>query len=852
MANEFIARKGLKALDSSTIEGTGTVLEVSDGTNVLMSVNDTTSGTIFEVVDSLAAPLFTVHDTNGITFNNAFTFPTADGSADQFLKTNGSGTLSWDTVTSTFAGLTDIVEPWGTSKEYSSLLYRDGAYVMAMGNMGFTAYFVSAVTKGDLIGFQAGWSAATYDTAAQGLILSDNNTRCFGIAVETIATGSVNVLTKGLFRNFDTSAWAEGDILYVSSSGTLTDTPPATGSIQRVGIVVASDASDGAIAINIDQDYDRFEDLDLQYVTDQGGVTDNSITAFSLTSQNDSATSSVTTGLTLYRNSATPANGDDLMKIAFTGNNSAASQLTYGEIFASIDEVTNPNEVGRLTFRTYNGTSFWDTGLEIHEGTISIGDTNPYTMPGADGTANYVLQTDGAGTVSWVDGSTLASTPTLAQVTAAGNSTTGNITVNGRTQGSSTSNVTLFEAITTDATGTEWPAINLWRLSSSPTVGDNVASVTFLGMNSGGSPFYYGKISTEIGNANSGVEDGEVVIYRGDGTLTGNIQEVARWTEDGLEMYESYTLPTTDGTSGQVLQTDGSGLVTWDSLAMEELSNVTVSSPVTNQVLIWNGVAGEWQNNAVPVPTLADVTAAGATTTTTTTFASLLQTGTLTNVAAGASAFYGTLRGATLAVGAATNVYTFPTADGNAGEVLMTDGAGAVTFEKARSMTFSNSGVHQLTTTTDTFYRFAAATTAPNSTYWTRTSTSVPTGITRTAEYSKAGHVIPVDITNAVVNCTVSSSISASASSGSAATEYNGDTISYYLYRWPDGGTAVEVATWTDTFNGGVSYAEEQSSATEFTLTASAGDSLFLVARCLQNATATRYWAMQYTIDIQY
>jgi hypothetical protein len=31
-----------------------------------------------------------------ITFNDAFTFPTADGSADQVLVTNGSGTLSWE------------------------------------------------------------------------------------------------------------------------------------------------------------------------------------------------------------------------------------------------------------------------------------------------------------------------------------------------------------------------------------------------------------------------------------------------------------------------------------------------------------------------------------------------------------------------------------------------------------------------------------------------------------------------------------------------------------------------------------------------------------------------------------
>jgi hypothetical protein len=37
----------------------------------------------------------TIADGGAITFNTAFTFPTSDGSANQVLKTNGSGTLSW-------------------------------------------------------------------------------------------------------------------------------------------------------------------------------------------------------------------------------------------------------------------------------------------------------------------------------------------------------------------------------------------------------------------------------------------------------------------------------------------------------------------------------------------------------------------------------------------------------------------------------------------------------------------------------------------------------------------------------------------------------------------------------------
>ena len=54
---------------------------------------------------------FSVSDAGAVTFNNAFTFPTADGTANYVLKTNGSGQLSWaadsdsGTVKGTFIGV---------------------------------------------------------------------------------------------------------------------------------------------------------------------------------------------------------------------------------------------------------------------------------------------------------------------------------------------------------------------------------------------------------------------------------------------------------------------------------------------------------------------------------------------------------------------------------------------------------------------------------------------------------------------------------------------------------------------------------------------------------------------------
>lgn len=60
------------------------------------------------------------YDANLTSFVSAFTLPTSDGSADQVLKTDGSGTLSFTTVSggggsSTFIGLSDTPSSFGSA-----------------------------------------------------------------------------------------------------------------------------------------------------------------------------------------------------------------------------------------------------------------------------------------------------------------------------------------------------------------------------------------------------------------------------------------------------------------------------------------------------------------------------------------------------------------------------------------------------------------------------------------------------------------------------------------------------------------------------------------------------------------
>ena len=69
-------------------------------------------------------------------------------------------------------------------------------------------------------------------------------------------------------------------------------------------------------------------------------------------------------------------------------------------------------------------------------------------------------------------------------------------------------------------------------------------------------------------------------------------------------------LPTSDGTAGQFLKTDGAGTVTFDTIptinALNDIANVTITSASDGEFLKWNGSA--WVNDSIPtINTLNDI-----------------------------------------------------------------------------------------------------------------------------------------------------------------------------------------------------------------------------------------------------
>jgi hypothetical protein len=71
-----------------------------------------------------------------------------------------------------------------------------------------------------------------------------------------------------------------------------------------------------------------------------------------ITLENTDAGATVAPRLTLYRNSASPANTDIMGSVFFTGNSTSANNIIYGRITGHIDDVTTGSENGRITIET--------------------------------------------------------------------------------------------------------------------------------------------------------------------------------------------------------------------------------------------------------------------------------------------------------------------------------------------------------------------------------------------------------------------------------------------------------------------------------------------------------------------
>ena len=159
---------------------------------------------------------------------------------------------------------------------------------------------------------------------------------------------------------------------------------------------------------------------------------------------------------------------------------------------------------------------------------------------------------------------------------------------------------------TTENSSTAGPVISLKRNSGSPADSDYLGQIKFKGENDADQEVNYAKITGKILDASDGSEDGIIEfahVKGGSQVITG------RWRSDSLQLLNgthltvagnatvtgsltasSLAYPTSDGSAGQVIKTDGSGTLSFTTISTNSVSqgnsNVTVTDSGTGAITI--------------------------------------------------------------------------------------------------------------------------------------------------------------------------------------------------------------------------------------------------------------------------
>lgn len=211
-------------------------------------------------------------------------WPTSDGSADQVLKTDGSGQLSF------------VAQSGG------------GGTITALNNQAANRLVTIGATTTELDG--------------EANLTFDGNDLTIGTNLK-LTTSSDNAIIENVTQDKDL-------IFKVNDGGSSTEVMRIDGDVARVGIGL----DDPAGKLHV-----RTTDVDYAALFE---TTDDSASA--------------APDVALYRNSATPANGDDLGHLIWRGVEDAGGgslvRGNYADIFAEIQVATSGSESGKLHLRT--------------------------------------------------------------------------------------------------------------------------------------------------------------------------------------------------------------------------------------------------------------------------------------------------------------------------------------------------------------------------------------------------------------------------------------------------------------------------------------------------------------------
>jgi hypothetical protein len=340
--------------------------------------------------------------------------------------------------------------------------------------------------------------------------------------------------------------------------------------------------------------------------------------------------------------------------IAATTAQAAITELDSEKLAKAGDAMT-----GSLTMNAQNSVRFADSDSSNYvalKSPATVASNVTFTLPGADGTSGQVLVTDGSGVLSWSTAAVGDITGVTAGSGLTGGGTSGDISVSVPTGGITSTHIldgTIATADLADASVTDAKiaAVGVEKIASGSGnfflyKPDNTACATGEVLKWNNSRWECGTdidtntitsvftrtgaitaqagdyTATQITNTPAGniaattaqaaitELDSEKLAKAGDamtGALTMNAQNSVRFADSDSSNYialrspatvtsnVTFTLPGVDGTSGQVLVTDGSGALSWSTAAVGDITGVTAGSGLTG-----GGTSGDV---SVSVPT---------------------------------------------------------------------------------------------------------------------------------------------------------------------------------------------------------------------------------------------------------
>ena len=428
----------------------------TSGTGNIVLDQITLRGTTFSSTDSSSINInegLIVDGTlnvSGSTVLSGLTYPTSDGSVNQVLATNGSGTLSFISAASTgsltFSGNTisgpsnaDIsIQPGGTGDVLLSALRVNGTTLDSSDS--------SKITIAEAVDVTGAFVAATsINIAGDGATVTgikDEDNMASDSATALATQQSIKAYVDGEVAGLSQTSILQGNSnVTVADSGTGNVTIEVDGTDRITTVAATTTTATGHSLVIGAGSNNTGGSIKFLEGTDNGT---NGVTLLGPASTTDVTVTLPAATDTLVGKATTDTFTNKTFDLGGTGNSLTGSLAEFnsalqGDSFVSLtgsETITNKT----LTSPTINAATMTGTitvdGLSFADNTISTNESNSplelkangtgaviitsggvaFTLPTADGTSGQALVTDGAGNLSFDSVSTTVSDDTLATV----------------------------------------------------------------------------------------------------------------------------------------------------------------------------------------------------------------------------------------------------------------------------------------------------------------------------------------------------------------------------------------------------------------------------------------------------